>query len=140
MALTNDLSIDNRLKALKNLADMNSRRYSPARIPDQLKETIDQLAKEIAYKKDGRNRLVHYVWLRQSDDKVFGTKFKGRQARGADEGSYLVKSNSELMAVAEEIEELASRIQDIADQFPEIEEAPERFQTKVDNPRHPDIQ
>lgn len=140
LALTNDLSIDNRLKALKNLADMNARRYSPARIPDEMKETIDQLAKEIACRKDGRNRFVHYIWLRQSDDKMFGTKFKGRQARGTDEGSYLLSSNSELMTLADELEGLANRIQNIADLLPEIQEAPERFQPQEGNPRHLDNQ
>ena len=89
-ALTEDLGPDNRIKALKRLAQTWKavQRYNL---------TVEQrialtdclvLATWIAQVKARRNQIAHWNWLRQDDEEIFGFKYNTRPS-----GSYADQNN-----------------------------------------------
>lgn len=78
-ALTDDLGPDNRLKALKRLCEtwliiMPGRNAELA----GFLEGLEDLRKWVQENKGRRNQIAHWLWMRQSDDKMLGFKYSTR--------------------------------------------------------------
>jgi hypothetical protein len=74
-ALTEDLSIDNRLKALRRLV-RTWEHFTVGTEPDRVElwNEIRAIAVWIAKNKGTRNEIAHWTWLRQDDATMFGWK------------------------------------------------------------------
>lgn len=107
-ALTEDLSPDNRLKALRRLA-LTWQRVAPL---DQaqvaLVEEIRAISKEVASLKSERNRVAHGLWMRSDDETMF--RWKHHIAPVAEqERTSEHKKTSDLLGLTEQIGQLAGR-------------------------------
>jgi hypothetical protein len=78
LALTNNLGIDNRIGALKDLVAIHRLRYHSLIVPEVLLDKLADVAKQIASLKNRRNRVVHGVWFRENDHKMFGLRFQAK--------------------------------------------------------------
>jgi hypothetical protein len=101
-ALTNDLGIDNRLRALKTLVELHRTRYRYALVDYSTLEHFSALITEIAKLKDRRNRVVHRIWTTRAHGKMFGIRFR-------------VGAAVEPISSIDEMKGLADAIQDAAD-------------------------
>ncbi len=140
LALTNNLSIDNRLAALRNLIAMHRDRYSARIIPIESLTELSELRTGIARIKGKRNKIIHYVWFRQTDEKMFGHRFKGarpsenaqtvaarRKAHTAgltdfEEGPSLITTVTDLRKFAARIEALSDKTFALCEHLPDIDE------------------
>jgi hypothetical protein len=140
LAITNNLNIDNRLEALRNLTFTHSARYGGQFLPSDLLLELSHIARDIAKVKDRRNKIVHYVWLRSSDTMMYGQKFKGRQhgdnkqtiaarvkARrespdDMEDGTSLVYSVAKMKGFAARIDALSVRMFALLARLPDIDE------------------
>ena len=89
-----------------------------------LSEAVAKVAlirKRLEALKPFRNRVAHWIWMRQSDDALFGTPMVGRvPKRGRDEG--MVMTNAELRAHLDELPSLAALIEAALQDLPEVDE------------------
>jgi hypothetical protein len=123
LALTNDLSMDNRLTAMRNLIAAHRYRYACHLIPEELLAKLDSIPSEVSKAKELRNRITHLVWFRRSDTVLFGTKFKGKPPTGKRlEPHQLVKTVDELNEFADELNRLGDSLFDVVAQLPETDE------------------
>lgn len=75
LALTNNLGIDNRLGALRTLIKVHKVRYRNRIIAEETLARLSSACRQIAELKDRRNKVIHYVWFRQSDERLFAHRF-----------------------------------------------------------------
>ena len=140
LSLTNNLSIDNRLEALRNLIAMHRDRYDAKIIPIEALDQLSEIRTGIARAKGKRNKIVHYVWFRNSDKKMFGMRFKGaghtENAQTAavrrkahkdgltefEEGPSMVTTLTDLAKFAAKIEALSDKAFDLRQYLPEKDE------------------
>ena len=140
MALTNDLSINNRLLALKSLTEIHRYRYQPLIVPENLLEELDSTRRQITKLKDRRNRIVHYVWFRRDDGKMFGIRFRGKMPTlDSKATNYETLRNAAAQKVSDEIEALANRMLEISRQLLERPETlPDKSPLRIERrPRKP---
>ena len=105
-ALTDDLSPDNRIKALKRLCDTWLAAFGDGR--EQEIAAIDEtlaVCKWFERNKARRNQIVHYFWLRKSDDEMIGSKYSTKPmfADRVHRERYLVMKTTDLSEFAAEI-------------------------------------
>jgi hypothetical protein len=118
-ALANDLSVDNRLDALKRLCQVHEFQLVNQIVNPDLVEQLRSLAKEVATKKGMRNKIVHSIWFRHSDEILFGTKFRTKPALKEQEGiTHFHRSFQRIDEFAADIEDLAARLMKIAELLP----------------------
>jgi hypothetical protein len=123
LALTNDLSMDNRLTAMRNLVEIHRINYSNALIAEEWLAALDTIRPEISKAKDRRNKVIHLVWMRVDDKTIFGTKFKGKPAGNALREPYQLRATvDELREFAANLDDLADRLFALAEHLPEIDE------------------
>jgi len=109
LALTNGLSIDNRIKALKTLTALHRERYREQIIGDDLLRILGNMATETARLKDRRNRVVHLVWISGRS----GTEMAGRRPRATTGTGKQDVPDPKL--TLDEVNTLADDIQRLAD-------------------------
>lgn len=109
LALTNDLGLDNRIKALKALIALHHERYAETILEPSLIRELEKIPAQIATLKDKRNRLTHLVWIRDNDDVMSGLRPRARTA------SAVTKAPASQQMTVAEINELADAIQALAD-------------------------
>ena len=75
-ALTDDLGPDARIKALKRLCDTWLSAFGEGREQEiaAINETL-AVCRWFEQNKAKRNQIVHYFWLRKSDDEMLGSKY-----------------------------------------------------------------
>ncbi len=141
LALVNDLSADNRLTALRNLAEMHLLRYGARIVPYDVIEQIKNAAPEIVRLKGLRNRIIHYVWFRANDELMTGFRFRGRQHSDTpqslarrrkdrerndgewDEGHAFQLKVTSILRTADSIEALADKLFALSEALPDIDES-----------------
>lgn len=108
--LTEDLSPDNRIKALRRLAHtldsvfLNITGEQAAAIAE-----IDAVAKWMAANKAKRNNIAHYLWLRNTDEKMFGWKYS-LAIRDDHSRPELMLAWRDLVTFSEEIGAMITRV------------------------------
>ncbi|MCR5880194.1 hypothetical protein [Phenylobacterium sp. J367] len=121
LAITKRLGADARNAALQALAEMHEQRYGGRALPSEAVAKVALIRKRLEALKPFRNRVAHWIWMRQSDDALFGTPMVGRvPKRGRDEG--MVMTNAELRAHLDELPSLAALIEAALQAPPEVDE------------------
>ena len=111
-ALTGDLSADNRIKALKRLATTWERLLA-ARDHDfaPLLAEVNSIAKWLAANKARRNQIVHTIWLRDTDAKMFGWKHHTMPLAAADfSGRHINLTRADALKFSREIGSVVGRL------------------------------
>ena len=107
-ALTEDLSADNRLKALRRLAITWERVGRPTDEEKALLSEIRDIAKEVIRHKALRNKVAHGLWMRTDDEKMYRWRHHVAPLLSTEShGEHLTVS--ELLEFTKEIGSLAGR-------------------------------
>lgn len=109
--------------ALKEAIEIHRVRYELRLVTPELLDAIEKANSEITVLRSIRNRFAHFCWMRQSDEKIFGTRFSG--------GVPSAKRDRKTTAVLEvkKIEEMLQRLRgmtlhmaDLIERVPEVRE------------------
>lgn len=122
-ALTEDLSPDNRSKALKRLCS-TWKMVLKEGFEEQIEavESAEKIAKWIDTNKSKRNQIAHWNWLREDDSNMFGFKFHLKPMDGSENRTTGIRiSNDELYKFAIDI---SSRASDLIKIGPALEKLP----------------
>lgn len=145
-ALTEDLGPDNRIKALKRLAQT----WKLSHRRDQF--TVEQnialtdcliLATWIAQVKGRRNQIAHWSWQRSNDEEMFGFKYSTRPAATYADQKNIPQTNitetvSALISFSEQINFAAHRLQLASEMLQTLRAWPRtRIEVAVE-PEHPE--
>lgn len=109
LAITNGLGPDNRLQALSNLIEMHKDRYGCRIVSEANLILLETLRKEVAKHKSERNKFAHYIWMRMSDEELFGIRIQGKVLKDMQKGSGVIRKNTEVAAFAAELHQLGER-------------------------------
>lgn len=105
-ALTDDLGPDARIKALKRLCDTWLSVFGEDRDQEiaAINETL-AVCRWFEQNKAKRNQIVHYFWLRKSDDEILGSKYSTKPliADKVQRDRYIVMRTTDLTDFAKEI-------------------------------------
>ena len=121
LALTNDLGIDNRIKALRALIALHHERYREQIIPHALIETLQKLPGQIATLKDQRNRVTHLVWTRWSETRMSDAP-RALTESAASKAPIPTMDVEEINALADRIQAMSDLLFIIAQLMPEVDE------------------
>ena len=124
LALTNDLTVNNRLRAMKNLIDMHQRRYVPPQFNKAALQQLTILGNQIGTKKEMRNKIAHWVWTRRDDHTIFGQRFMGKQPHHPETGKepYMLLTEDDLAKFLADVIELSDQLWAVVLQLPEQDE------------------
>lgn len=126
-ALTEDLGPDNRIKALKRLAQTWQ---SQSSISDDHRTALAEcltLATWITKVKARRNQIAHWIWIRANDTEMFGFKYSTRpfDTYGDPKG----RPQTSITETVEGLTEFAGQINYAAERFHRASEALETLPT-----------
>jgi hypothetical protein len=110
-ALTEDLSADNRLKALRRLAITWEWMGRPTAEQTELLSEIRDIAKEVTRRKALRNKIAHGLWMRTDDEKMYRWRHHVAPLL-TTESKGEVLTISQLLEFSNEIGQLARRASD----------------------------
>jgi hypothetical protein len=123
LAVTSQLGYYQRLKALNILIDTHRRRYHSKLINETTLDKLSDLIKQVDQFRIDRNRCAHYLWCRDTDEKVFGIKFTGKhgdfQKPNQDCVTFTV---TELNSIATQMHAIVNDLITIFEGLPEREE------------------
>lgn len=121
LAVTKRLGAEARNGALQALAEMHEQRYGGRVLASEAVANVADIRRQLQSLKPFRNRVAHWIWMRQTDDKLFGTPMLGRGPKdGRDDG--VVMTNAELREHLDQLPPLASLIEATLSALPEIDE------------------
>lgn len=120
LTLTNPIGSVRRLDALKTLVDVHRRRYSCHFVESEVLDELQDAARNVDKFRIDRNKFAHYCWCRESDEKVFGIKFTGKQPTlQSPTKDSIVLTLADLNAMATEMRALVRRLQTVLDGLPQ---------------------
>lgn len=120
LTLTNPIGSVRRLDALKTLIDVHRRRYRCHFVESTVLDELQNAAKDVDKFRIDRNKFAHYCWCRESDDKVFGVKFTGKQpVLKSPAKDCIVLTLSDLNEIVSEMRALAGRLQTMLNRLPQ---------------------
>ncbi|MCW3796312.1 hypothetical protein OMW55_00610 [Sphingomonas sp. BN140010] len=109
-ALTEDLSPDNRLKALRRLTRTWEQVHPD--LTDAHKAQFDEvreIVKWVAANKARRNEIVHWLWLRRDDARLFGWKHRVTPAIPSEARASKLADYESFLEFSREIGSMADR-------------------------------
>lgn len=124
LAMVGDLGFIPRLAAMRNLLEIHEARYLHRFVSAAAIETARQVIRELERHKSARNHAAHAIWLRLSDDTVFGFKPRGKQITAksepkVDEGLRTIDSlRDDVRALAP----IIVRLEGLLSELPEVDE------------------
>jgi hypothetical protein len=122
MAITKEIGVNYSLKAMGKLLALHKRRYrSEIAAPELLAELEKTLAR-IRPLKDERDVMIHTVWIRKSDDILYGLRPRPVTERVALESEPQEKTLAEINGLADRIQETADELFMMSQLLPEIDE------------------
>lgn len=74
---TDHISSFKLIEAIENALDIHERRYNNQLISQNKSKEIKDILGKVKSLRKLRNKFAHYVWVRSSDEEMFGTKFSG---------------------------------------------------------------
>jgi len=124
LALTADLGIDNRFKALKLLIQLHRERYFCEIVPSDILDAMSKLIPIAIRQKDERNRFVHTVWTRGVPEHELTAVAKRPMTESAALGGATGKATvAEMLTLATEMRQTANGFYALAQIVPEVDEA-----------------
>lgn len=106
---------------IKNAIEIHERRYDNSIISKGLCELLNIKLSEIDRIRLVRNKFAHYCWSRQTDNKIFGTSFLGKQAKSNKPNKgVLVISNNEIEQMYKKTYGLVDDLEEILTKLPEL--------------------
>mgnify|MGYP001247305915 CR=1 FL=1 len=122
LAVTKRLGAEARNGVLQALAEIHDQRYGGRVLSPEAVASIAKIRKQLQTLKPFRNRVAHWIWMRQTDDKLFGTPMLGRVPKaGRDDGS-VVMTNADLRKHLDQLPKLATLIEETLSGLPEVDE------------------
>lgn len=108
-------------KKIRNALDIHERRYRNLIVSSDLIEQIKIKLSEIENIRLIRNKFAHNCWSRQSDTKIYGTEFLGKQPNRnkPDEGIILL-TNNEIEETYKDAYRIVEDFNNILNQLPEL--------------------
>jgi len=123
LVITSQLGYYQRLKALKILIDTHRRRYQSKLINETTLDKLSDLIKQVDQFRIDRNRCAHYLWCRETDEKVFGIKFTGKHGDAQKPNQDCVTFTViELNSIATQMHTIVDDLITILEGLPGIEE------------------
>jgi hypothetical protein len=123
LAVTSQLGYYQRLKALNILIDTHRRRYHSKLINKTTLDKLSDLIKQVDQFRIDRNRCAHYLWCRDTDEKVFGIKFTGKHGDSQKPNQDCVTFTvMELNSIATQMHAIVDGLITILESLPEREE------------------
>jgi len=108
-ALTENLSPDNRLAALRRLLTTWERMVHLTLDQKALIAECRELIKWIAQNKAKRNRIAHWIWLRSTDAELFGWKHHIMPTDDKERPNETI-NKSDILEFSREIGQIAGRV------------------------------
>ena len=122
LAVTKRLGAEARNGALQALAEMHEQRYGGRILAVEAVSNIAKIRKQLQTMKPFRNRVAHWIWMRQTDDALFGTPMLGRVPKAGRDDGGVVMTNAELRKHLDQLPKLATLIEETLSALPEIDE------------------
>jgi len=123
LAITSQLGYKQRLEAIKILIDTHRRRYHNKLIDETMLDKLSDLIKQVDQFRIDRNRCAHYLWCRDTDEKVFGIKLTGRHSDSKKPNRDCVTFTvMELNSIATQMHAIVDDLITILEGLPGIEE------------------
>lgn len=113
-ALTEDLSPDNRLVALKRL--MTTWERAAPNLSDEHRVAITagrDVVKWVAANKGKRNKIAHWIWARFDDEQLFGWKHHTMPREKGKDGPHEKMTKAELRDFARDIGDQEGRVAEV---------------------------
>lgn len=109
--------------AIEKAIAIQRHRYGARLVPVAVLDELSSLNSKIQAVRGTRNRLSHFCWSRQRDDKLFGTAFSGHvpPSKQIDKDS-IVLSMAQLDEMYKESYGLVTRLTELLTQLPEVKE------------------
>lgn len=109
--------------AIKNAVHIHRDRYDNRIVTNDLCSEIDEALKLAAEHRAFRNKLAHYLWMRSSDDQIFGSKMSGKLPSRRRKSDSLKVSSHELRDKADSAHLLVEKLKClIIDHLPKTDE------------------
>jgi len=117
--------------AIKNALDIHKKRYSESIITETQHEKITQVLVKAASCRTLRNKFAHYVWMRRSDEEIYGAKMSGKLPKANKSNGSMIISLNQLKENYSTAHLLVEDLQKIIFDIPSVKE--ERNLTKKIN-------
>lgn len=124
LALTSDLSMDNRIRAIKALIALHRERYGYELADKDVYDALAQQLPKITSLKQKRNRIVHNIWLKGiGNDALVSLEYRPKAEAARMKQPPETLPISEILETANEIETVANGLFVIAQILPEADES-----------------
>jgi len=122
-ALTDRLSYENRIQALKHLVEIHSDQFQNEFVSEAVSAKVDELRKALERHRDTRNKLTHWVIFRHDDNTVTALRLTTRLAKPGREdcASYTLRQLDDYIAAINAMIEQAENL------IPLLPAAPDPF-------------
>jgi len=120
---TSSMSAHRLSLAIREALEIHQRRYKGKVVDPVATARIENVMSTVDRMRIARNKVSHFCWTRQTDDRVFGTSFGGgvptpkREKRDA-----VILTNVELEQIASECHDLVEALLETTRLLPEVEE------------------
>lgn len=128
---TERMNITSIIEKIRNAVDIHERRYRYHIISKNDCDSILLALSKVEEIKMIRNKFAHYCWSKDTDDKIFGTAFLGKNAnpKKPNEGT-IILSNEEMIKTYESAYQVVDNLSEITYKLPQLEESLE-FKNKL---------
>lgn len=120
---TDKLTANSVILAIENAIEIHERRYRYKLVSEKKCRELSSILSQIKGTKTIRNKFAHYVWFRQTDDKIFGSKMDGKIFDAAKRNKNSVSyTNNQLKSQFILAEGLTNKLMGIYEELPTFEE------------------
>lgn len=119
-ALTNDLGPDNRIRALRSLCVIHEHQLMCRVVGSETLTALRAIAKEFGPLKEERNKLVHWVAFRQTDEAVFFSRLRSRPATQSQDGDGMTRTVMSITEIAVQISYLGDHMESVCRLLPDL--------------------
>lgn len=123
LALTKELTANNRIRVLKILIPLHRQRYRTQIANSNLIAELTTLPAKIQILKDERNIIAHTVWFKKDDDTLLSLRSKPVTDTESEANPATQKSIIEIEKLADDIQAMADHLFVLTQLLPSVDEA-----------------
>jgi hypothetical protein len=118
---TERMNVVGLIEKIRNAIDIHERRYNNTIVSKDLCRTIISVLEEIEKIRLIRNKFAHNCWSRETDEKIWGTCFLGKQPKNSkpQEGVSII-TNSEIEVMYQNSYKIVEDLLKIHESIPEL--------------------